>query len=111
MSRSIAAMSLRCGRKVPVRRNPVQLQPYKASVDTAGDNALMLRFETADATVNATLSIRMMQQLHEQIGQLIETKKITRAWGGHLNAAVSAEAPQGAVVEEDLAPGADTGSR
>jgi hypothetical protein len=91
-----------------VRRNPVQLQPYKASVDTAGDNALMLRFETADATVNATLSIRMMQQLHEQIGQLIEPRKITRAWGGHLNAGVSPTAPnENVVVEEDFVPAAD----
>jgi hypothetical protein len=88
-----------------VRRHPVQIQPYKTSVDTAGDHALMLRLETADATINATLSIRMMQQLHEQIGQFIETRKITRAWGSPRNPNPGPEGPRDeAVVEEDLAP-------
>jgi hypothetical protein len=104
---------LRCERKWPVRRHPVQIQPYKTSVDTAGDHALMLRLETADATINATLSIRMMQQLHEQIGQLIEPRKITRAWAGQLNPALdpnlSADGSRGdVIVEEDFAPGDST---
>ena len=89
-----------------MRRQPVQIQPYKTSVDTAGDHALMLRFETADATINATLSIRMMQQLHEQIGQFIETRKITRAWGGQLNANPGPEGSRDdVIVEEDFASG------
>jgi hypothetical protein len=95
-----------------VRRHPVQIQPYKTSVDTAGDNALMLRFETADATINATLSIRMMQQLHEQIGQFIETRKITRAWGGQLNANPGPDGSRDEViVEEEFAPGVGTASK
>jgi len=91
-----------------VRRHPVQIQPYKTSVDTAGDHAVLLRLETADATINATLSIRMMQQLHEQIGQLIEPRKITRAWAGQLNPSRTAEGSRDdVVVEEEFAPAAD----
>ena len=95
-----------------MRRSPVQIQPYKTSVDTAGDHALTLRFETADATINATLSIRMMPQLHEQIGQFIETRKITRGWGGHLS---SNPGPDGSrddvIVEEEFAPGGGSPSK
>ena len=93
-----------------MRRHPVQIQPYKTSVDTAGDHALMLRLETADATINATLSIRMMQQLHEQIGQLIEPRKITRAWADQLNPNLdpnlgAEDARESVVVVEDLGSG------
>ena len=94
-----------------MRRGPISIQPYKASADTAGDNALMLRFETADATVSATMPIRMMQQLHDQIGQLLEPRKITRAWRGQLNQGLAPETQENVVVEEEYAPGLGRASK
>jgi hypothetical protein len=88
-----------------VQGHSVEVLANRAGVGPGHDGRIILRFESDAGVISVSVSPAVLQQLRQDIGQLLDPKRVARGWGVP-SRGISADAnyPQSSVIVDEILP-------